>query len=221
MLSPTLIIGSKNYSSWSFRAWLVLTKLGIDFEEISIPLFTEGYKDQLLKYSPAGKVPVYLDGYFAIWDSLAISEYLAELHPQLWPKNREKRAYARSVVAEMHSSFTELRNTMPMNCRATGRFIDNTDTLITDINRIKTIWTDCRKMSTNDGPWLFGSFSIADAMYAPVVSRFHTYNVSCEGLISEYMNTVLNDTDVKKWYQEAKDEKQIIKNAEVGLIPNS
>jgi glutathione S-transferase len=111
---PKLIMGSRNYSSWSFRAWLVLTKLGIDFEEVSIPLFVENYKVKLLDYSPTGKVPVYLDRDLAIWDSLAISEYLAEQHPQLWPEDKKQRAYARSITAEMHSGFIELREAMTM-----------------------------------------------------------------------------------------------------------
>jgi glutathione S-transferase len=217
MQKPRLIIGNKNYSSWSFRAWLMLAKLGIDFEEVSVALFSDGFKERLLHYSPAGQVPVYLDGELVIWDSLAIAEYLAEHSPQLWPSDIKRRTYARSVVAEMHSGFFALRETMPMNCRATDRRVQQTDALAADIQRIQAMWTECRRRNSEEGPWLFGVFSIADAMYAPVVSRFHTYGVVCDASAAEYMKSVLDDIDVKRWYEAARHEAEVIEHAEVGL----
>lgn len=217
MQEPRLIIGNKNYSSWSFRAWLILTKLGIDFEEVYVPLFAHGFKERLLQHSPAGKVPIYLDGELAIWDSLAIAEYLSEKYPRLWPSDVNQRAHARSIVAEMHSGFSALREAMPMNCRATGRKVQETDAVSEDIKRIQTLWMDCRSKNAREGPWLFGAFGIADAMYAPVVSRFHTYGISCDSIAAGYVETVLNDSDVKSWYEAANSEKDSIDKVEVGL----
>lgn len=206
MQKSHLVIGNKNYSSWSFRAWLMLAKLGIDFEEVFVPLFSDGFKERLYRYSPAGQVPVYLDGELVIWDSLAIAEYLAEHSPQLWPSDMKQRAHARSIAAEMHAGFFALCEAMPMNCRATGRRVQQTDALAADIRRIQALWTECRSRNNEQGPWLFGVFSIADAMYAPVVSRFHTYGVSCDADAAEYMKTVLDDRDVKRWYEAASHE---------------
>lgn len=217
MQKPRLVIGNKNYSSWSFRAWLLLAKLGIDFEEVYVSLFSEGFEERLFHYSPAGKVPIYLDGELVIWDSLAIAEYLAEHYPQLWPSDMKRRAHGRSIAAEMHSGFFALREAMPMNCRATERQVPQTETLAADIRRIQAIWTDCRSKNAEEGPWLLGSFSIADAMYAPVVSRFHTYRVACDSMAAEYMKTVLEDIDVKRWYEAAKLEKEVIEQEEVGF----
>ncbi len=218
MQKSRLIIGNKNYSSWSFRAWLILAKLGIDFEEVNVSLFVEGYKKRLLQHSPAAKVPVYVDGELVIWDSLAIAEYLAEQHTELWPKDINQRAQARSIVCEMHSGFFTLREAMPMNCRATGRQVAQTDAVSADIKRIQAIWTDCRSRYAQQGLWLFGTFSIVDAMYAPVVSRFHTYGVPCHSVVAEYMKTVLADVDVKRWYEMAKNETEVIEEEEVGFV---
>lgn len=217
MANPQLVIGNKNYSSWSLRAWLVLAKLGIEFEEVKISLFREGYKKQLLGYSPAGKVPVYLEDDLIIWDSLAIAEYLAEQHPTLLPRNIKQRAQARSLAAEMHSGFLALRSQMPMNCRATERRVELTDGLADDIKRVQAIWTTCRNSNSQLGSWLFGDFSIVDAMYAPVVFRFNTYGVECDPIATEYMNTVLNDADIKRWLEAAKNEPEVIEEEEVGI----
>lgn len=198
------------------RAWLMVSKSGIDCEEIYIPLFSEAYKEKILAYSPAGKVPVYVDGGQAIWDSLAIGEYLAEQHPSLWPESGAQRAHARSISAEMHSGFAALRQAMPMNCRANGRKITMSDAVAEDIKRVQAIWTHCRRENKKQGPWLFGAFGIADAMYAPVVSRFHTYGVACDGAGEEYMQTVLGDAAVKQWYEASAREKEIIERVEVG-----
>ncbi|MBV7332653.1 glutathione S-transferase family protein [Chloroflexi bacterium TSY] len=213
---PQLIIGNKNYSSWSLRAWLLLAKLGIDFEEIRIPLSLPNTTERLLAYSPAARVPIYVIGDFAIWDSLAIAEYLAEEHPHLWPNDTKQRALARSIVSEMHSGFVALRTAMPMNCRASKRKIEQTEAVAADIERIQAIWTDCRNRNSQAGPWLFGSFTIPDAVYAPVVSRFYTYGVSCNSVAAAYMKTVLNDPDVRNWFKAAKNEKETIEHEEVG-----
>ena len=216
MSKPKLIIGNKNYSSWSLRAWLLLAKLGLDFEEERIALFSEGFKERILSYSPAGQVPIYIDGDVVVWDTLAIAEYLAEAYPQLWPRDAAQRAYARSVAAEMHSGFAALRNAMPMNCRATGRQVPLSEPLAADIQRVQSIWTDCRGQHTQGGPWLFGDFTVADAMYAPVVFRFHTYGVNCDAMGSAYIQTVLGDSEVTRWAAAAASEKETIDSVEVG-----
>ncbi|MGF1535534.1 MAG: glutathione S-transferase, partial [Elainellaceae cyanobacterium] len=159
---PTqLVIGNKNYSSWSLRAWLMLAKLEVRFEEIMVPLSVSGSREQLYTYSPSGRVPVLIDGDLAIWDTLAIAEYLAEAHPQLWPQHKAQRARARSIAAEMHSGFMALRQQMPMNCRAEGRQVPMTPALKQDIARVQEIWTNCRQdqSAADVGPWLFGRFS--------------------------------------------------------------
>ena len=144
MSKPTLVIGNKNYSSWSLRAWLMLKHAGVDFEEIIIPLRMQGSAEKLAAYSPAGKVPAYRDGDLAVWDSLAIGEYLYETYPALWPAQRSARARARSISAEMHSGFTALRKTMPMNIRARGRKVEMSVPLEADIERIKANWRELR-----------------------------------------------------------------------------
>ncbi|VEP11968.1 Glutathione S-transferase domain protein [Hyella patelloides LEGE 07179] len=214
---PKLVIGNKNYSSWSLRAWLILAKLDIKFEEIQIPLFSEGYQEKLFRYSPTGKVPVYIEDELTIWDSLAIAEYLAERYPTLLPSDFKQRALARSVSAEMHSSFFSLRSKMPMNCRAKDRHVESTEELTNDIQRIQAIWTTCRNQNRKAGSWLFGDFTIVDAMFAPVVFRFNTYGVECDSIATEYMKTVLNDSDIKRWYEASKNEPEIIEQVEVGL----
>ena len=213
---PKLVIGNKNYSSWSLRAWLILAKLGIEFEEVRVPLFRAGYKEQLLHYSPSGKVPVYLEDDLVIWDSLAIAEYLAEQHSKFLPQNVKQRAKMRSLACEMHSGFIPLRFQMPMNCRATNRKVKLTPELAADVERVQTIWTTCREQA-QQGSWLFGDFTIVDAMYAPVVFRFNTYGVECGELGAEYMQTVLNDADIKRWYAAAKNETEVVERSEVGV----
>ena len=212
-----MIIGNKNYSSWSLRAWLALRKTGIAFAEKRIALFEPGFRDILLAYSPAAKVPIYVESGFAIWDTLAICEYLAEKHPALWPAERKSRARARSISAEMHSGFQALRTALPMNCRAVGRRVEITTDIATDIDRVEGIWTDCRKnRRSGDGPWLFGDFSIADAMFAPVASRFRTYDINCNEIATEYMQTVLDDADVRAGDEEGVLESEIIEEEEAG-----
>ena len=214
----TLVIGNKNYSSWSLRAWYFLERSGLPFEEIRIPLNSPGYQDRILEHSPTGKVPLLKDGATIVWDSLAICEYLGEAYPSIaaWPRELIARARARSVCAEMHSGFPALRTAMPMNCRAHDREVRVTAELAADIERIKQVWVECRAASAAAGPWLFGSFSVADAMYAPVVARFLTYGVDCEGLAADYIETLWNDPAMRKWVEQAREESEVIEAEEVG-----
>lgn len=212
-----LITANRNYSSWSLRPWLLLRKLGVEFEDTRVLLQTDDFKQQIAHYSPAGKVPVLLDGELAIWDSLAIMEYLAGAYPQVWPEDKAARALARSVSAEMHSGFMALRSKMPMNCRAEGRSVAHDEALDKDIERIQAIWTECRLRYGQSGPWLFGQFSIADAMFAPVVFRFNTYGVKCQGLAGDYLQTVLQDEDMLCWQHAAQQEQEVLMGYETGL----
>lgn len=214
MVKPVLIIGNRNYSSWSLRAWLTLSKAEINFDTIRIPLFVDGYDKEIAKYSSAGKVPIYRDGGLTIWDSLAIAEYLAEGLPSLWPANPARRANARSISAEMHSGFAAIRSAMPMNCRATNKKAKITPDVAAEINRVQQLIEECRSSHSNEGPWLFGSFSIADAMYVPVISRFVTYGVELDPAVCEYTETAMNDPKVAQWYGAAKEEPEVIEMAE-------
>jgi glutathione S-transferase len=217
MNKPLLIIGNKNYSSWSLRAWLMLKYAGVDFEEIRVPLQVPGYQLKLLYFSPAGKVPAYRDGELTIWDTLSIAEYLYESHPSLWPADKASRAVARSISAEMHSGFAALRKAMPMNIRARGRHVATTPSLEADITRVKSIWVNLRTQHERGGDWLFGKYSIADAMFAPVVSRFLTYGVNTEGLARRYMETVMDDTIMREWVRASELEHEVLVDNEVGI----
>ncbi len=214
-----LVIGNKNYSSWSLRPWLLLAEHGVAFEEVRIPLDTEKTQDLIAAHSRAGKVPVLHDGDLAVWDSLAICEYVSEryLNGGGWPADAAARAEARASAAEMHSGFFELRARMPMNCRATGRRVVMTPGLERDVNRIIDLWTTLRDRYASQGPWLFGVFSIADCMYAPVVSRFHTYGVPVPDACDAYMRHVLANPGMQRWFAQAAEETETIDDAEVGL----
>ncbi len=172
-----LVIGDRNYSSWSLRAWLAIKQAGLPFEEIFIHLSGIGAKSEVFKYSPSGKVPCLIDGETVVWDSLAICEYVAEKSPSLWPAHRKARAEARSISAEMHSGFSALRNSMPMDIHASKPYDGRSAEVVADIARIVAIWESCRSRFAEGGPFLFGSFSIADAMFAPIAWRFLTYDV--------------------------------------------
>jgi glutathione S-transferase len=197
-----LVIGNKNYSSWSLRPWIAMKTLGIQFQEKYIPLYGPGAKEQLLLESPAGKVPILVDGAVRVWDSLAILEYLAEKHPKLWPSGREARAAARSVSAEMHSGFANLRNNMGMNVRKRYPGKGRTPEVLSEIQRINSIWSQAR------GPFLFGEFCAADAMYAPVVFRFRTYEVAVDN--RAYYDAMLALPAMKEWIAAAEREKESI-----------
>jgi glutathione S-transferase len=205
-----LIIGNKNYSSWSLRAWLPLRHLNVPFEEERVALFEPGYEERILAHSPAGRVPVLIDGDLTVWDSLAIGEYLADKLPDhgLWPQPLAERARARSITAEMHSGFPELRSHMPMNIRASFPGRGRTPAVATDIARVCEIWRGCLRRS--GGPFLFGAFGLADAMYAPVASRFLTYAVELEAELAAYVDRVWNLPAMQQWRAAAVAETEII-----------
>lgn len=196
-----LIIGNKKYSSWSLRPWLALTHAGIQFEEQVIALDQPDTDANIRKYSPSGKVPCLIDGAVTVWDSLAIVEYVNEKHPekQLWPKDASARAVARSVSAEMHSGFSALRNEHPMKIIESLPTAQRSPETVKDVQRIQQLWRECRQKFGAGGPFLFGAFSIADAFYAPVVSRFRTYGVPMEGAVKEYADAIWALPAMQKW----------------------
>jgi glutathione S-transferase len=216
MAPLTLVIGNKNYSTWSLRAWLFMKHAGVEFQEILVPLDTPETREQLERYGPSGRVPVLRQGTLCVWDSLAICEYIAELSGRGWPQAREARAVARSVCAEMHSGFTTLRSLWPMNARARNRRTAVTGALAADIERIDEIWNDCRSRFGSGGPWLFGDYSVADAMYAPAVLRFNTYGAHISQTARWYMASVLEDAALQEWLQGARQEPWTIAADEVG-----
>jgi glutathione S-transferase len=214
-----LVIGNKNYSSWSLRAWLMLAANKISFEEIRVPLSTPDSHTELKKYSDAAKVPVLLDKGSVIWDSLAICEYVSEqyLDGKAWPFDPMDRALARSCCAEMHSSFFLVRGEMPMNCRAVNRRIDINEELQKEISRIDTIWKDLLTRYSSVGPYLFGEFSIADCMFAPLVFRFNTYDIAISDVSRNYMQTMLDHSDMQRWLEDGRQEKEKIEIEETGM----
>lgn len=214
-----LIIGNKNYSSWSLRPWLLLKEKGIPFSETRIPLYQESSEKSLLQHSPSGKVPAFVHNGFTVWDSLAICEYIADCYPEkkCWPETVDARGYARSISNEMHSGFPEIRNSLPMNCRARMQFIDITEELRDEIARVCEIWRTCRERFPAAGDFLFGSFSIADAMYAPVVLRFNSYGIGVGAAEQDYMAAVLSLDSLKSWVAAAIAEKEVITDAEIEL----
>lgn len=207
---PVLVIGNRNYSSWSLRPWLAMRQAGIPFEELRIPMFRPESKAQMLRHSPTGKVPCLIDGGNAIWDSLAIIEYLAETHPALWPAERMARAMARSASAEMHSGFAQLRTHMGMNIRKRYPGKGRTAEVLAEIARVFELWTDCRARYGAGGPFLFGAFCAADAMYAPVVLRFETYAVELPGVCRDYADAVLAVPAMREWVAAAAAETETI-----------
>jgi glutathione S-transferase len=212
-----LVIGNKNYSSWSMRPWLALKACHIAFEEVFIPLYTgEADKKRLLAFTPSGKVPVLVDGDVTIWDSLAIIEYVAERFPdaRLWPEDRASRAHARSVSAEMHSSFVALRNECGMNLHRPVGAIAMSDAARADIARIQQIWTDCRAHHGKSGPFLFGAFTGADAMFAPVVHRFRIYAIEVKPEVQDYMAAMASLPAFQEWTSAALAETLIIEKFE-------
>lgn len=213
---PTLVIGNKNYSSWSLRPWLAMREAGIGFTEQRIALDEPTTKADIARFSPAGRVPVLVLEDVHVWDSLAIVETLAERFPEknLWPGDPSARAHARSISAEMHSGFSALRNDMPMNCRAMGRRVPLTDQLTKDIDRVFEIWIECQKMY--DGEWLFGEFSIADAMFAPVVLRLRTYGINLPEAGSRFPRRLFSSKAMQEWLLDAEAETEVIDIDEKG-----
>jgi glutathione S-transferase len=216
-----LILGNKAYSSWSMRAWLLLSWLGCDFEEEVIGLYTPQSREAVRRYAPTGLVPVLLDGDLVLWDSLAIVLHMADSFPHVWPDDPAKRAFVRSVCAEMHSSFTEVRGAMPFNCRARGRRVPMTDGIRSEIARVAEIFTTGRRRFGQDGPWLAGEFGIADIMYAPMVSRFLTYGVRLEGPAGDYAQALLGHSLVQRWFADGRAEDVVIPACEVGVVEAS
>ncbi len=216
MSDLTLVIGNKNYSSWSLRPWLAMKQFGLEFNEIRIPLYTPESSDKICQYSPAGKVPVLLHGSQTVWDSLAICEYLAEEFPEhnWWTKDKTARALARSISAEMHSGFQPLRQNMPMNCRAKLPGIGMALGVQKDIDRITAIWQECRQKFGYGGDMLFGDFTVADAMFAPVAMRFITYEVQLDAIAKDYVEAILALPAMQEWIQAALAEVEIIPNFE-------
>jgi glutathione S-transferase len=197
-----LVIGNKNYSSWSMRPWLALRANNIAFDEIFIPLYTgEADKKRILSFTHSGKVPALIDGDITIWDSLAIIEYVAEKFPEtrLWPEDRAGRAHARSISAEMHSGFAALRNECGMNLHRPVRAIALSDEALANIARIEQIWLECRARYGKSGPFLFGAFGGADAMFAPVVHRFRTYAIEVAPDAKAYMETMMSQPAFQEW----------------------
>ena len=217
-MNPILLIANKNYSSWSLRAWLALRHAGIEFDEQMVWLDTPETKAKIQAFSPSGRVPAFKDGSLLIWDSMAICEYAAEKFPALWPTDPRARAMARAVSAEMHAGFMALRSAMPMNLRATGRKVEMTPAVLADIDRVEHLWTDCRARFGEGGPWLFGQWSIADAMYAPVATRFVTYGVHRDGTFDDYIATVFGGAYFKEWRQAALAETEIVGGDEAGAV---
>ncbi|PKR52051.1 glutathione S-transferase family protein [Thalassospira marina] len=214
---PVLYIGNKNYSSWSLRAWLGLRATGVAFEEKLVSLYTDEWFAKAPVISPSGKVPAYFDGSKTIWEALAILEYVADTRPDtlLWPLDMEIRAIARSVSLEMHGGFAALRSNMPMNLRKdlTGR--GRGPAVDQDIRRIGDIFNLCRSRYGQGGDFLFGEFSIADAMFAPVITRFKTYGVTLDAVGEAYKETILAMPAMKEWYEAANAEDWVIAGAEL------
>lgn len=218
MPTPTLIIGNKTYSSWSLRPWLLLKQADLPFQEIRIPLAQPESRTAILKHSPSGKVPVLHDGEVTVWESLAICEYVAEKQPQrrLWPTHPAARAHARAVSCEMHAGFAALRQHMNMNCRRHLPGKGRTPEALKDIERILALWNDCRQRFGEGGDFLFGRFSIADAMYAPVVLRFVTYAVDLDPVAAAYVQAITTLPAMQQWLAEAAQETEVIPHYEHG-----
>lgn len=217
MADLTIYLGNKNYSSWSMRPWMALKHTGVPFDEVVIPLFEPGSRETILKYSPSGRVPALQHGATAVWESLAICEYLAEAFPAaaLWPQDAAARTVARSVSTEMHGGFAALRQNLPMNVRSSFPGRDIGPEVQADINRIMAIWRDCRtRFGEGKGDFLFGPFTIADAMYAPVVTRFRTYHIELEREAETYCDTVMGMPAMQEWLAAARNEPMIIERYE-------
>jgi glutathione S-transferase len=217
-MALTLVIGNKNYSSWSMRPWIALRATNIAFDELVIPLYTgDADKRRILGFTQSGKVPVLVDGDVTVWDSLAIIEYAAERFPKarLWPDDYAARAHARSVSAEMHSGFAALRNECGMNLHRPVGAKKLSDDARADIGRIQQIWSDCRQRYGRTGPYLFGSFSGADAMFAPVVHRFRTYDIEVASDVRFYMDVMMALPAFQEWTSAALAETLVIEKFEV------
>jgi len=216
-----LIIGNKNYSSWSLRGWLAVKQSGLHFDELTVPIMGEGWDDRkraMGEVQPSsGKVPILWDGETVIWDSLAIMEYLADKvgRDRFWPKDDSARGMARAMVAEMHSGFLPLRRELPMNVRGRIALEDVSDDTRQNIVRILTLWAEARARFGQGGPFLFGTFGAADIFFAPVVSRFITYGIGVPGFAQAYMQTVWEHDWMQEWVAASEEEEWVIEQFEV------
>jgi len=211
-----LTMGNKNYSSWSLRPWILMKHLGLAFDERIMPLDTPEFARDAASLSPTRRVPVLRHGPLLVWDSLAICEYVCELSGHGWPTEREARAIARAACAEMHAGFTILRSQWPMNARATGRRTAPNPERTAEIERIEQLWDDCRRRFGARGPWLFGDYSAADAMYAPIVLRLRTYGARVGESAAAYMAAVLADEHMRSWLAAAAAESWSLEASEIG-----
>ncbi|EGQ7816916.1 glutathione S-transferase family protein [Vibrio parahaemolyticus] len=211
-----LFIGNQNYSSWSLRAWLIFSQYDVKVDVIKLTLFTEDFYDKLASVTPTAKVPTLVDGEVTVWDSLAILEYVNEqyLQGKAWPSHVAYKVKARAISAEMHSGFFDLRNELPMNCRA-RRKVELSDGALKDIARIDAIWSE--QMAKFPDAFLFGEWSIADAMYAPVALRFETYGIELSQGAKAYQQKVLASQAVQKWLAQASQETDIVEEDEAGV----
>src|SRR5579872_1322811 len=212
-----LVIGNKNYSSWSFRPWLAMKVAGIPFQETVISLEAADFKSRVIALSGAGKVPVLIDGDIRVWESLAILEYLAERFPSatLWPREQAARAHARAVASEMHAGFQALRRQLPMNVWRPVIARSLEADAKADVARIDAIWNESRSRFAAGGPFLYGTFGIADAMYAPVVWRFHTYAVEVSAAARDYMHALMALPAWSEWREAARREPWVLPHDEV------
>jgi glutathione S-transferase len=211
-----LTMGNKNYSSWSLRPWILLKHLSLPFQERVLPLDTPEFSRDIAAVSPTRRVPILQHGPLQVWDSLAICEYACEVAGRGWPQARDARAIARAVCAEMHAGFSILRSQWPMNARATGRRTAPNPERSAEIARVEKLWNECRSRYGSGGPWLFGEYSVADAMYAPVVLRLRTYGANVSETSARYMATVLEDAHMRDWLAAAAAESWTIDASEIG-----
>jgi len=213
----TLVIGNKNYSSWSLRPWIFLRHHKVEFEEQRVPLFAAATAGELAGYDSDFKVPVLLDGDLVVWDSLSILEYVSEayLANRGWPDGRRARSVARSVSSEMHSSFFNIRNELPMNCRKQLENIKLSGEAEREIARVMWLWRKCRSEYGSGGQWLFGDYSIADAMFAPVALRFSEYGIRLSGVEADYLDSVLQHPGIIEWVEAGRLETEVIEANEI------
>jgi glutathione S-transferase len=213
---PTLVIANKCYSSWSLRPWLLMKQLGIAFDEITIPLDLPDTKAKVLKHSPAGKVPILIDGDVTVWETIAIMEYVGEAYgAPVWPEDRKARAMARSISAEMHSSFLALRSACPMNLGKKFAQRDRGEDVVRDVARFSEIVRQARERFGAGGPFLFGAFSAADAMYAPLVTRLDTYSIALDATTRAYVDAILSLSSFQEWRSAAMKEDWIVEADEI------
>jgi glutathione S-transferase len=213
---PTLVIANKCYSSWSLRPWLLMKQIGVAFDEITIPLDLPDTKEKVLKHSPAGKVPILIDGDVTVWESIAIMEYIGDAYgAPVWPEDRKTRAMARSVAAEMQAGFTALRSACPMNLGKKYASRDRGEGVACDVARFSAIVREARERFGAGGPFLFGDFSAADAMYAPLATRLDTYSIALDATTRAYVDTILSLSAFQEWRSAALKEEWIVPADEV------